>query len=159
MNRVYYSNPPLRLEEINIVNEQMKKCVCKITNRNMIGTGFFMKIKIHNNKLLPVLVTNNHILSKEDIKKGEKIIISINNEEKYFIIDIDDSRITFSDELFDTTFIQIKEKQDQFFNIINYLELDERIYSEKRLSENEFIYILNYLKGGDIVFSPGSLSI
>ena len=157
MNRVYYSNPPLRLEEINIVNEQMKKCVCKITNRNMIGTGFFMKIKIHNNKLLPVLVTNNHILSKENIKKGEKIIISINNEEKYFIIDIDDSRITFSDELFDTTFIQIKEKQDQFFNIINYLELDERIYSEKRLSENECIYILNYLKGGDIVFSPGSL--
>ena len=143
--------------EINIINKQMEKCVCKIYNGNNIGTGFFIKIKTQNNTLLPVLVTNNHILNGKDIEKGKEIVVSINNEDKYLIIDLDNSRIAFTDKLFDSTFIQIKEDEDKFLNTCDYLEIDERIYNKNLLSENESLYILHYPKGKEIVCSQASI--
>ena len=143
--------------EINTINQQMEKCVCKIYNGNNIGTGFFIKIKTQNNTLLPVLVTNNHILNGKDIEKGKEIVVSINNEDKYLIIDLDNSRIAFTDILFDSTFIQIKEDEDKFLNTCDYLEIDERIYNKNLLSENESLYILHYPKGIEIVCSQASI--
>ena len=151
-------NPiPLNKYEMNLINKQMVKCVCKIYNGDIIGTGFFIKIKSQNNKIYPVLVTNNHILEEKDIEKGKSITISIDNDYKFIIIDIDDSRITFTDQLFDCTFIQIKEVDDQFLNTCDYLEIDERIYDNNGLSKNESLYILNYPKGNEIVNSQGLL--
>ena len=147
----------LNKNEMDLINKQMEKCFCKIYNGDNIGTGFFIKIKTQNNKIYPVLVTNNHILKKEDIEKGKEITISINNDNKYIIIKIDNSRFTFTDELFDSTFIQIKEDKDQLLNICDYLEIDERIYDKNGLSENESLYILNYPKGRDAAYSQGSL--
>ena len=50
----------------------MKNCICKIlTNDGKKGTGFFCKIP-YLNKLLPVLVTNNHILVKIVYQKIKK---------------------------------------------------------------------------------------
>ena len=59
---------PLYLEGIETILFQMKSCICKIFKENNVtGTGFFCKIPFQNN-LLPVLITNNHILGNEDIK-------------------------------------------------------------------------------------------
>ena len=44
----------------NILN-QMNNCVCRIYNKGE-GTGFFTKIPFKS-KLLPVLITNNHIIN------------------------------------------------------------------------------------------------
>ena len=148
---------PLNINKMNIINKQMANCVCKIHNGDITGTGFFIKIKAQNNEIYPVLVTNNHILEKEDIEKGKEITISINNDDKYIIINIDDSRITFTDAVYDCTFVQIKEVEDQFLNTCDYLEIDERTYYINGLSENESLYILNYPKGKEIVNSQGSL--
>ena len=150
-------NHSLNLNEVDKINKQMEKCVCKIYSGDKIGTGFFIKIKGQNNKIYPILVTNNHILMKEDIEKGKEITISINNDDKYIIINIDDSRITFIDDLFESTFVQIKEVEDQFLNTCDYLEIDERTYYKNGLSENESLYILNYPKARDATYSIGSL--
>jgi hypothetical protein len=47
----------------------MKECVCKIYSDNP-GTGFFTKIEN-----ISVLITNNHVLKKGEIKKKEKLYI------------------------------------------------------------------------------------
>ena len=43
----------ISIDKINIILEQMKKCICKIYGKKN-GTGFFCKIK-YNNELMPVL--------------------------------------------------------------------------------------------------------
>ena len=63
--------------------EQMEKNICKIDSENRQGTGFFCKIPFPDlNNIIPVFITNNHlidqnILNTKDIKisiylKGEK---------------------------------------------------------------------------------------
>ena len=46
--------------------EQMKKNVCKIRIGNEQSTGFFCKIPFPDeNNLLPVFITNNHVINKK----------------------------------------------------------------------------------------------
>ena len=45
---------------------QMEKSICKIKGK-LIGTGFFCRIK-YENKDIPCLLTNFHVLDKEYIK-------------------------------------------------------------------------------------------
>ena len=126
----------------------MENCICKILlNNNIIGTGFFCKIPFNNNNLLPVLITNNHVLNVNDIDNNKIINIMINNKLKK--IEIDDSRkkYTNSDKNVDITIIEIKPKKD---GINNYLEIDEEdLYKDKEQIELEYrkksIYILHYL--------------
>ena len=54
--------------------KQMKSKICKIYLKNGNGTGFFCKIPFPNNKLMPVLITNNHVIDKE-ILNNENINI------------------------------------------------------------------------------------
>ena len=77
----------------------MKNCICKIYLKNgENGTGFFCKIPF-NNIILPVLITNNHVLNKNDIKDNNIIKISIyNNEIKEIIIDNLRKKYTNSDK-------------------------------------------------------------
>ena len=50
--------------------KEMGKCICKI-NGKRIGTGFFCKLK-YNNSLIPVLITNNHVIDDEYIEEKKK---------------------------------------------------------------------------------------
>ena len=57
---------------------QMKNSICKIyRNKDLVGTGFFCKIPFKNN-LLPVLITNNHIINAKDINYNDTFELSIN---------------------------------------------------------------------------------
>ena len=63
---------PLTIEGTETILFQMKNCICKIlSNDGKKGTGFFCKIP-YLNKLLPVLVTNNHKLVKIVYQKIKK---------------------------------------------------------------------------------------
>ena len=112
---------PVSIKGTEIILEQMKKCVCKIIKDNIKGTGFFVKIP-YKDKLKKVLITNNHILNKNDIQNNKLISISINNEEKYKDIKIDDNRLILIDEIKDVTIIEIKDKD----KIDNYIESNEK---------------------------------
>ena len=66
------SPSPITIEGTENILYQMKNSICKIINNDGYnGTGFFCRIP-YNNKLLPVLVTNNHILDKNHIENNKK---------------------------------------------------------------------------------------
>ena len=59
----------ISLECTEKIIKQMKSKVCKILLDSGNGTGFFCKIKFPNNKLIPVLITNNHVINECILKK------------------------------------------------------------------------------------------
>ena len=59
----------------------MKNGICKIINEDgNKGTGFFCRIPYKNGQLLPVLVTNNHILNEKNIENNKKIELTLNDD-------------------------------------------------------------------------------
>ena len=134
---------PVSLEGTEKILFQMKNCICKIVLENgEIGTGFFCKIPFNDN-LLPVLITNNHIVNKNDLDNNKIIKIMTNYEIK--AIELDNLRKKYTDENIDITIIEIKQNED---GIYNYLEIDDIINgNEENIVleyENESIYILHY---------------
>ncbi len=150
---------PVSIKGTEKILEQMKKSICKIHKIGGIkGTGFFCKIP-YNSNLLTVLITNNHILNKNDIKEGQKIVISINNDTETKTIKIDSERVTFTCAELDVTIIEIKPISDY----INYfLELDDKINENEEILSNYYdkhsIYILHYQKGEQVLVSYGLLN-
>ena len=61
------SPEPVSLKGTLNIIDQMNNCICRIFNKGK-GTGFFTKIPFKS-KLIPVLITNNHVIDKDDIKK------------------------------------------------------------------------------------------
>ena len=59
------SPEPVSLKGTENILDQMNNFVCRIFN-NGKGTGFFTKIPFKS-KLLPVLITNNHIINQNNI--------------------------------------------------------------------------------------------
>ena len=105
-------------EKMQIINEQMEKCICKIECCNVgTGTGFFCKIPFPDElNLLPVLITNNHVLEENDITPGKKIKFSLNKNKYSFEILMDDIRRTYTNKDYDITIIEIKKND----NLNNY---------------------------------------
>ena len=51
--------------------EQMERNICKINIGKKQGTGFFCKIPFPNKeKMLPVFITNNHVINDELLKQA-----------------------------------------------------------------------------------------
>jgi len=152
INEVKISGTPdaISFQGLEIIKEQKDNNVCKILKENNItGTGFLCIIpfpdKLHP---LPVLMTCNHVFNDEDIKPGKQIKLIFKDKiEK--ILNIDNSRITYTSkkEEFDTTIIEIKNEDN--FDINNMLEIDNNIYKDN-LSEyymNKTVYIIHYPNG------------
>ena len=68
----------ISIDKIKILSEQMEKCICKIDGDKK-GTGFFCKIN-YGNKLIPVLMTNYHVINPDYFEKNKNLIISINEQ-------------------------------------------------------------------------------
>ena len=139
------------LECAKKITEQMEKNICKIKIGNEQGTGFFCLIPFPDNKnMLPVFITNNHIINKEFLYKKDNIIsIDIEEEENTREINLNE-RMKYTNEEIDITIIEIKKGD----NIKNYLELDEKILDDiiNNVNKNnkykeETIYIIQYPKG------------
>ncbi len=140
------------LKGTETILEQMKKKVCKICVGNGAkGTGFFCKIPYPDeNNLLPVLITNNHVINQSILQtENKRISLTINNIDKEIILD---NRLKYTNKTCDITIIEIK-KQDR---IEHYLELDDNLKNKSNLSYiGESIYILHYPRSGDIFVSYG----
>ena len=61
------------------IDEQLEKNICKIyINKSIFGTVFLCKIPYPNEFiLLPVLITNNHVINEEYFLKNKEIKISL----------------------------------------------------------------------------------
>ena len=129
----------------------MEKNICKIKKGKELGTGFFCKIPFPNkNNMLPVFITNNHIINGDFLnKKNMKIEINIKEEKKAKVINLND-RMNYTNEEYDITIIEIKEKD----NIKSYLNLDNKIIDDiinndnnNNEYEDKTMYIIQYAKG------------
>ena len=151
-------NQPKSLKKYQFekINEQMEKCTCLINCKDGgLGTGFFCKIPFPDfYNLLPVLITNNHVLNEEDLKLGSEIQITLKKEQKITIY-IDNTRKTHSiKKPIDISMIEIKKAD--CLNMDEFFEIDEGIFSENDLKyENNTIYLLHYPKGREIELSVG----
>ena len=131
-----------------------------LKNEKQQGTGFFCKIPFPDEKnVLPVLITNNHIINEELLYKiNSKILIDIKIEGEVKEINLN-YRIKYTNKDYDITIIEIKEKD----NINNYLELDEDIINDIINNDNKnkdyidkTIYIIQYPEG-ELAVSYGVL--
>ena len=95
---------PISIQGIETILFQMKNCVCKIYVNKTKGTGFFSKIP-YKNKLLPVLITNNHIFGENEIRNNKTITISLDNDNIIKNIEINNKRKIYSNEILDVTII------------------------------------------------------
>ena len=133
------------------ITEQMEKYICKIKVGQDQATGFFCKIPFPDKEnMLPVFMTNNHVINENILNnKDEKISIDIYEELNTKYLNLND-RIKYTNEEYDTTIIEIKETDD----IKNFLELDEKIIDDIINNKNkndkfkdETIYIIQYPEG------------
>ena len=141
-------------EIIAFVNKAME-AVCEINLPKGFGSGFFCKIPYteNNNHLLPVLVTNNHVLSRDLINSNNDIKITLNGKNKTIPLK---QRKIWTDEKMDFTCIEIKEKED---NIDTFYNLDDNILknnlsNEYYLNKNVLIFAINK-ENKQIGFSNG----
>ena len=131
--------------------EQMEKNICRIKIGQNQGTGFFCKIPFPDkDNLLPVFITNNHVINEQILDiPDKKIDIYIREEREPKEINLN-NRIKYTNKQFDTTIIELKEKDD----IKNYLELDDIILdgilnniNNNKEYEDKTVYIIQYPKG------------
>ena len=157
------SPEPVSFEGTENILDQMNNCVCRIYN-NGEGTGFFTKIP-YKNKILSVLITNNHVIGINDIINNKNIILYLNNDKIEKSIKLDNNRLRYTNEKLDITIIEIIENKDNLNN--KYLELDDNIINYFKLKEkndpnylndlysNKSIYIINYPEDKDVKVSYG----
>jgi len=144
-----------------IIMEQMEKNICKIKIGENQGTGFFCKIPFPDiNNMLTVFITNNHVIDENYLNKKD-VKIQLDIKEKIDKININlNNRMKYTNKEYDTTIIEIKEKD----KIKNYLELDDIIMddilnnkNQNKEYEDKTIYIIQYPKG-ELSVSYGVIS-
>ena len=147
-------------ENIKISNEieplyktkfkKMRKSICEIIGKTT-GTGFFCKIK-YKNKLIPVLITNYHVINDNYLKNKNTLKCYINGESK--ILNINKDSIIYSSITNQFDIIIIKLKNDE---INHYLEIDDNIFNinSENSYKNEHICILHYKNSGNASISYG----
>ena len=135
------SPEPVTFEGIATILNQMNKCVCKIYNKYE-GTGFFTKIPF-NQILLPVLITNNHVLGENEIKNNNIITVSLNYDKEIKTIEINNDRKVFTNKQLDITIIEIKENKDNINN--EYIDLDDNMIKFFKNNKNNASYLIIYI--------------
>ena len=145
---------PMGAEEAILLCESEYKskgnCICKIDG-SKAGTGFFCKIE-RGEELIPVLITNYHVIDDNYMKQNKYLKFYIND--KSHIIDLNsESKIySSSNNEYDMMIIRLKEGQ-----VNNYLDIDENIFEDnsENYYENDSIYILHYANAEEAKVSFG----
>ena len=143
------------------IGKQMEKSVVKII-KGINASGFFVKIpKKNNNKEIRVLITNNHAIEIDEVKKDDTLINYRfdKGKEKYFKMK---GRKRYSNEILDITIIEMLESDN--LKDENFLDLDDYTLFEneedfKKMLNNKYndspIYNIGFPKGDKIIVSFG----
>ena len=154
--KVKNSVEPVSISSTETILNQMKYYICKIKINAIYGTGFFCKIPFGNNITKNFLMTNYHVLNEKYYNENNKINLLINDEDITKIIDLRMNRITYFNENYDITLIELNEND----NINNFLELDDKLFRDNHeiIYENKSLYILQYPQGKNAAVSYGLLT-
>ena len=142
---------PISRQTNRIIDNQLEKYLCKVyDSKENKGSGFLCKIPFPDEfHLLPVLITNNHVLNEDELRQNKKIKISFDDDKIIKIINIFPERKIYTSINYDTTIIEIIPEKDD----IKYF-LDVEINSDQ-LNDKEQIYILQYPNGINCSVSYG----
>ena len=150
----------LTRKQNNVIAKQQSKSLCYIKTKTSKATGFLCKIPS------PVLITNNHVLDKDQIKIGENIEIFFTDEKENknnFTINIDEKRTTYTirnidGEEIDTTIIELRPDKDKLNNQ-EFMEIDDEFMNNNiEEYENKNIYMIYYKNEEDIITSIGIIN-
>ena len=123
---------PISYEQTKKILEQMGNYICKIIiDNDTKGTGFLCKIPLHgDNKLAPVLITNNNVINDDILARKKDITIEsfCTSSIKRKKINLS-NRTAYNNKKLGISIIEIVNK-DGFKNI-NMFELDEDMLSGK----------------------------
>ena len=144
-----YTEPGRPHPPFEIINKQLEVSLCRITNKkNKVGIGFFCAIPFPTfHDCLPVLITNNYVLEKDEISTGKKVNITLNSKQKIEIL-INNSRKIYNKN--EIIIIEINKNDgldvNNFLNFTNINNVDayRKIYSPQnsyffRYSKNDKI--------------------
>jgi len=151
-------SPDYNPNSINKCNEQKKNCIVKIKLSNCFGTGFLLKIPFGDkNKLIPVLITNNHVINEDFPKNNKSLKVFKEGQKDEFIIDFSIPRRFYSNKDLDSTFIEIRHEDN--FGLKNFLEVDDEIDEEdpNSIYAKKFAYAIHFPKGTDAALQIGKI--
>ena len=141
-------------KDMEYLNIQMEKCICKIFYDAKFGTGFFCNIPFPNDSnLLPVLITSNDIIGENEIISGKAITLKIDDESYSYEIIINNSRLIFTNKDYDITIIELKKEDN--LNIYA-IEIDYDFLNSLDINDTNSIYLLFYSK---TIYSENSFGV
>ena len=139
-------------DQTNKILSQLPKCICKIINNDgSSGTGFFCEFSLgKNSEKIKALFTNYHVLNIDDIAPGKNIKLTLNKGFVSSIINIDSKRKVYTNSIYDTTIIEIKDTDN--LQLASFLEIDEKnVFVEEPIFQEIFkkkeAYIIQYPGG------------
>ena len=115
-NKIYKINGPTSIDAVNVIIKSLCKIKIKEKEKNIFGTGFFLKISDSNN----YLIINHHIISQ--VTKKINIEIEIWNQ-KRLNLKLNKSKIKSFPEPKDIAMIEIKNN-DEINEDIEFLNYD-----------------------------------
>lgn len=99
------SSPLVSFEEM----QRWATASCKIVlGPSSWGSGFFVLFRIHENRVLYGVVTNNHVLDESRLKVEQNVQLRLHNDET-ITVQLRGAGIRFTCPLLDVTFIELKE--------------------------------------------------
>ena len=137
---------PISFEQTKKILEQMENYICKIIiDKDTKGTGFLCKIPLHgDNKLAPVLITNNNVINDDILARKKDITIEsfCTSSIKKKKLNLS-NRTAYNNKKLGISIIEIVNK-DGFKNI-NMFELDEDMLSSGKTDKfiDKSIYMIH----------------
>ena len=129
------------------IDEQLEKAICRIKiyvkeiEKLKFGTGFLCKIPNPDEfVLLPVLITNNHIIDEKKYKENREIEITFDDEKRTKKINTDLQRKFYTSEIYDITIIEILPNIDDLHYFLEISLENINFFENKNLC----IYLLHY---------------
>jgi len=134
------SRPKLDERQINILDEQKNKSICKLRiYGEIIGYGFLCKIPETNTK---ILIAYKKDLNSDKLKDKKTLELIINNDTiSELFINLNKERIKYDSENNELFILEIKE--DDELEITDFIEIEE-INNFDKYKEKD-IYILPYI--------------
>jgi len=145
----------ISIESLNKVSKSICKLICKNSNQEWTGTGFFMSIKFENEALINCLITNYHIIDQHI--SSTLIQLQIGDNKKDFNIGKERYIKCFKKPI-DITMIEIL-KEDEFIKDVEFLSYDlNYIKCGYDYYLNKEIFILQHPYGEEMHSAIGKIN-
>ena len=144
---------PITKQSMEIIIEQMNNAFYQFENTNdQYGICFFFYIK-YNDKNIPVMMTNYHIINENYLSNNKNIKLKINSK----IITIEFEKTRYLNQFQDLSIIEIKNDKNKD---LKFLSLDDDLYQKESemIYDKNSIYTINYHNKNNISISFGIIN-